>query len=211
MDSPASWSASAPVAAAAPTAAAVSSGPAKVTGKVVTVGQEVHTTYGTGKIIEIRKDDMLVIRPTMWNLANGCVPTFFIKATPPPHTPGASLEPLPRIPYVDGPVSEPEVWEKKAEALAAAPEVASTSCEMSTSVLEMLDVESTSSSPEVWEKKAENLASKPEIIVSGGVTINRAATRASVLMGSPSTDPKGLSEEEKKKVRSLTSLVSNYV
>ena len=55
------------------------------------VGQTVRSTYGIGKILEVRKNDMLVIRPTNWNLANNCVPTFFIKATPPSHTPGVTL------------------------------------------------------------------------------------------------------------------------
>merc|ERR1711871_1182949 len=90
-----------------PPTSPVLSGPAKVGGEVVRVGQEVYTTYGAGKIIEIRSDDMLVVRPTTWNLANGCVPTFYIKATPPAHTPGVSLVPPPSIPYVDGPPTSP--------------------------------------------------------------------------------------------------------
>ena len=55
------------------------------------VGDVVNSTYGTGKVLEVRKNDILVIRPTNWNLANNCVPTFFIKATPPSHTPGVTL------------------------------------------------------------------------------------------------------------------------
>ncbi len=59
------------------------------------VGDVVYAPYGKGKITEIRKNDCLVITPTDWKLANGCVPTFYIKATPPQFTPGVSYDPLP--------------------------------------------------------------------------------------------------------------------
>ena len=55
------------------------------------VGDIVDSTYGKGKITEIRKNDCLVITPVNWMLANNCVPTFYIKATPPSHTPGVSI------------------------------------------------------------------------------------------------------------------------
>ena len=51
-------------------------------------GQIVETPYGPAQILEIRQhDDMIVLTPTKWVLANAKPPTFYMKATPPAYTP----------------------------------------------------------------------------------------------------------------------------
>ncbi len=65
------------------------------------VGDIATCPYGIGKVTSIREgDDMLVITPSEWKLANGCVPTFYIKQTAPPHTPQANKEIVQRGSYM---------------------------------------------------------------------------------------------------------------
>ena len=118
------------------------------------IGSIVASTYGKGKVIDIRADGMLVINPTEWELANKCIPTFYIMKDPPANTPMVTLvsasspsksglhvsfdnAPPNQFPSTEVEnlpveaslidltlVDEPEVWEKKADTFASAPEVA---------------------------------------------------------------------------------------
>ena len=58
------------------------------------VGQIVETPYGLARILEIRQyDDMIVLSPTKWVLANAKPPTFYMKASPPAYTPAVRALP----------------------------------------------------------------------------------------------------------------------
>ena len=50
-----------------------------------------NTPYDKGVVTKIRSDDMLIITPLNWRLANNCIPKFYIKQTAPKHTPEATL------------------------------------------------------------------------------------------------------------------------
>ena len=51
------------------------------------IGSVVTTPYGIGKVIESRENGMMVIKPSGWNLANNCTPTFYMMKNPPMYTP----------------------------------------------------------------------------------------------------------------------------
>merc|ERR1711871_1368227 len=60
----------------------------QVYSEIVEPGAIVKTPYDIGFVKSVRSDDMLVIQPMEWKLANGCIPIFYIKQSPPPNTPG---------------------------------------------------------------------------------------------------------------------------
>merc|ERR1712146_23205 len=120
------------------------------------VGDVVYAPYGKGTVTAIKDGDCLVITPTDWKLANNCVPTFYIKATPPQYTPGVSYDPLPpTIGYSSGytavdsvkPPKPPPISSGATSNLESQPEAV---------IENMLDMTS-AAQPEVWEEKAERL------------------------------------------------------
>ena len=48
------------------------------TANKITVGDYVDCMYGTGFVAEVRRDNMLVVKPDTWRLAEKHVPTFYI-------------------------------------------------------------------------------------------------------------------------------------
>ena len=56
------------------------------------VGSVVQTPYGRGHVKEIREDGMLVVEPSKWALANGCIPKFYMMKNPPPYTPKVDFD-----------------------------------------------------------------------------------------------------------------------